>query len=300
MNDNKNEFSYDLIASNENEKLDSENSNYDLINHNENGVDVREVLMIYFNNDFNNALIEGTTERENKLLMLILAKIKRKGTEKVNIPYEDMVKYLNIDNLYPAEFKRIFVSLGEKVNATLVFRENKNAKFVGYINVFPVWLYNQEDDSITVSINEYFSYMTNDFEKGNYTAMRMNSYSQLKGSHSQLLYKYLSQWKSVGKAHFSLSDFCVLMNVPKSYVNDPRRIKPRIIDKAINDNYEMYNEVFKNLKVEITYRRNKIDGFTFSWKPTYGTGLTWKEEEEEKKEVAKIRADMLEKLKNSY
>lgn len=229
--------------------------------------------MIYYNNDFNNVVINGLRETDHRLLMIVISKLNRRGDEDVVIDGEEIRILGKFEHWMPNQFEKFIESSGVKFIKKMKFIDNERRG--KHVSLFSTWKYDVEEDTLTVRINKEYTYLTNNFERGNYSAIRTIDFSVLEGIYGQLLCRLLSQWRSVGKRVVSFDEFSRIMGLPKYLRDSPSRTHSDVIKRSINNNRESFEEMFPNLEVETKKKSNKIIGFTFTWKPTYGTGDKW-------------------------
>lgn len=92
--------------------------------------------------------------------------------------------------------------------------EKKHLQFV----LFPTFVTDEEEDTLTVSVNQDFAFVLNDLQQ-NFTRFELEEFVSLDSKYAKTLYRLIKQYKSTGEYRVSVTEFRDLMGCPPSYTN---------------------------------------------------------------------------------
>lgn len=224
----------------------------------------RENMTAVFNNAFNENKISDLTPNEYDLLMLIIAKLKEKGGEEVEIPFDEIRQVLDQKNHYSSRMVKIGVSLWDKIKMTdYAFYSRGDANLrTGGVLLFRSFNIDPYSDSIKVVISPEIQYFVNDFDKGNYTSVKIDSIRKNRSIHSKRLFVKLSQYASTGMYTVGRDELIEMLDSPDYVKNDVTRFHNKILAPAI----ESCSKYFPGLKLEKIKRGRKIVSYKFTFK----------------------------------
>lgn len=215
---------------------------------------------IAFNNTFNKVPIRGLNAREQDLLMGLMAKMRGKGSEEILLSLPEVASLMGRDREHPSKTVEVANSLWAKV---------KETNYIDYImrkpepNEVKATLFSHFkalDDGVVVSLNPDLKYFLNDFNKGNYTAMKLNDFHGITNKHGKKLIRLISQYNSTNFFVIKKEDLMVLLGAPEgcssSFFNE------RIVNPAINS----ITHLFSDLKVKQVKEKRKIVAYEFKFK----------------------------------
>ena len=235
--------------------------------------------LVIIHNDFNKEVIMGLTPREHDLLFLVLAKIKNKKIEEVNISFEQIRNLLNAKDLKPNELVSLSNSLWTKIKAVDYVLYAFGAPSGG-VTLFSVWGINEVTQELVVQINPHLNHFTNSFKGGSYSSLSYHEFQETDDKYGKNLFRILSQWKRIGKVKMSLEDLEYFLDVPKSYKNKPYIFNEKVLKPAMASCMKA-SLSFKDLSVTKIKTGRKITGYLFSFSPYHET-VKWVSPEERK------------------
>ena len=220
---------------------------------------VNNDIRVVTQNEFNNVSLATFTPNENKILHAIVAKIKNKDTQKIQISFDE-IKYL-------VQYKRndnsSFIRDIERVNTKLMqlnYRYEDEDKIVQFV-LFPTYIINKKEKTLEVAVNQDFTFLLNHLT-GEFTAFALNDFTSIKSKYALLIYPFLSQWKSVGKYTVSIEDFKANMGLDEDY--SISNIDKRVLIPTVRE----LNALFPGLNLEVDKQRglkNKVVGLKFTF-----------------------------------
>ena len=137
---------------------------------------VNNDIRVVTQNEFNNVSLATFTPNENKILHAIVAKIKNKDTQKIQISFDE-IKYL-------VQYKRndnsSFIRDIERVNTKLMqlnYRYEDEDKIVQFV-LFPTYIINKKEKTLEVAVNQDFTFLLNHLT-GEFTAFALNDFTRI-------------------------------------------------------------------------------------------------------------------------
>lgn len=172
------------------------------------------------------------TEREKKLLALVISQIKREDEsfKTYQIPAHEIKKALDLDS------DRIYEQLKDiaiKLKKRTVLIEDLNEKSWEIFSYVDKAQY--KNGSLFIKLhNDLAPYLLNLYK--NYTPLQLGIILRLKGSYTLTIYEWLKKWSKIGTKEISVYDFREKLGIHdlKSYDNFAE-LKRRILEPAINE-----------------------------------------------------------------
>lgn len=170
--------------------------------------------IIKYHNDMNTVKFYGFNAIELNLLLSICAKIRDEGTQTVTYTFDELRALSQYTATATKNFVRDLRSTYRKlIHLTFcIGDENKFTEFV----LFTEYTVSIEDQEVIIAVNQKFSYILNELTS-NFTRFELDEFVSLQSKYSKNLYRLLKQYRSTGKAYFSMEDFRNKLDIPKSY-----------------------------------------------------------------------------------
>lgn len=240
--------------------------------------------IVKYHNDLNNLQFKDFTKEELNVFFSIISAVREKGSRKVVIDKFDIIRLANYTLERNADFKQVIENLVTNVgNLRYIIDTPTRYGFVSLFQTFSVdWSNGYSDMVIKAQVSEEFEYALNKLQ-ANFTLFELEEFTSLTSIYSKALYRYLKQWRTVGKKRFSMEEFRDILAIPKSYKASD--IDKRVL-KYINRDFPQFFKNFKIKKIKENKRGNPIVAYEFTWTPEK-TG-TWIENKykKPKKEIS--------------
>ena len=209
-------------------------------------------LAVKYNNDLNTIPLRNFSVSELNIFFTICANIKEKQTNKVVFTYDKLRDLSNYQFTGIDRFTSDLKNTYEKLISVRVSLENEKELIM--FNLFSHFRVDKDNQTVEIAVNEYFEYILNDLNIGNFTRFPLIEYTGINSTYTKALYTHLKQWKSTGKWDISIQDFRELLQIPKSYrMTD---IDRQIINPAIKE----LKPFFTGLKVFKLDVKGKLSG----------------------------------------
>lgn len=212
--------------------------------------------LVKYNNDINKVPLRNLTEKELNIFFSLIFKAKEEKTRKINMTFTDLRKISNGDINTP-RFIKALDSMDKKLLNLNQSVEIKKGVFKRF-NLFNDFTIDTNENTLTVSIHELFSYMLNDLI-GNYTKFELQELISFKSSYSKNVFRLMKQWESIKKLDIKLDEFKRILCIPESYKFS--KIDQRVLKPVM----EELGPIFPNLKVEKIKKGRSIDKLIFTW-----------------------------------
>ena len=227
--------------------------------------------IVKYNNRLNGIRLSNFLPMDLDMLMLLAARMKEHKTEKLVFTFAELKKSLSISNKSDSDFLEVLGRMNAKLNGITcnIKTDTKRISFV----LFQTLIADSETRTLTVSVNQDFSYLLNEWSDG-FTKFELQEFVKLESRYSKSLYRLLKQFRDTGIYEISADRIRELMDCPKGY---PNREFVRV---CVNPAVKELSSCFDGLKVEPIRgagRGRPIEKYVFTFKP----------DEKEKKEPAK-------------
>ena len=228
--------------------------------------------LVKYNSEMNTLNFKGFGKVDMNLLMSLCSKLKNKGTDRTTISFDKIKELSNYTSTDKLEFIKDLERMSDRlmqVNSRLVI-DGKIAKFV----LFPTFIIDPEEETLTVAVNKEFSYILNELEQ--YTVFELEEFVGLNSKYSKTLFRLLKQYRGKGRYEFhSIAEFRKLLDVPESYTS--RQLMQRCVAPCIEE-ISTLDKSFKDFKCEPKYankRGKPLDKLIFTWQPERNTFVDW-------------------------
>jgi plasmid replication initiation protein len=159
------------------------------------------------------------------------------------------------DELFVKDLKRMIKKLIH-ANATVITGDDETL-FV----LFPTFTINAVKGTLTVQVNEKFSYILNELTD-NFTRFELKEFAELDGKYAKALYRLLKQYKTNGWYLVSVEKFKCVMDIPNAYTNKI------IMRDIIKPTVAVLSDKFKGLTCEPIKAKKRgapIEKYYFKW-----------------------------------
>lgn len=212
-----------------------------------------------YHNDLNTVRLRKWTPEEMNFLFSILTKAKESGTQLLKFSTEELRSLCDDDFEHKARWARTMERVARKVvELSYVEKSSSKIQVMGLFRIFTVDLDNQTAE---IQLDDKFEYILNNLN-ANFTKFELEEFTKIRSSYAKTLYRYLKQWRTVGRKVFKVDEFRGSLDIPKSY-------KAGQIDRSIiSPSLEQLKPFFKNLKcVKVKERTagNPIKEYVFTW-----------------------------------
>jgi plasmid replication initiation protein len=212
--------------------------------------------LVKYHNDINKIPLRNFNEKELNIFFSILFKMKDLKVDTVKFQFSELKKL----SANGREDKRLIIALNNifdkliNLNQKIILQNNEIIRF----NLFRTLKINPIEKVVTISINEDFQYMLNEFI-GNYTKFELEQLVSFKSSYSKNIFRLLKQFESSNVFSIYLDEFRRILCVPESY--EMRDFNKRVLKPAM----EELSTIFPDLKLEKIKERRKIKTLKFTW-----------------------------------
>ena len=190
------------------------------------------------------------------------SRLKDKGTNEVTFSFTELrtltnYKKSNSIKQFVEDLKRMNEKF-MKITCSLK-TETEIIMFV----LFPTFVINLNEQTLTVSVNERFRFILNELIK-NFTRFDLQEFVTLESKYSKSLYRLLKQYRITGKYEVEVNDFRSKMDCPESYNN--KQFMQNIINPAVKS----LQNYFKELNCNPKYARKRgkpVIGYIFTFEP---------------------------------
>lgn len=222
--------------------------------------------IVQYHNDFNTVPLRGFNEREKRIVMALLHEVKGKDTEIVQLDFATLRGLVGWDNKKgkrnSTEFVQYLEVLSEKIMTLRGTLRSKNGLKIVKFSLFPTFIIDgEETQTLKVSINPEFKYLTNLFDM--FTAFELEDYNRMSTSYGQELYRLIKQFRTTGFYRVKIEDLRHLLSVPKSYTN--AKMDQVVFSKnTVTD----LSNAFSNFKIKQERGKGRgrpIIGYTFTF-----------------------------------
>ena len=242
---------------------------------------------------------------EANLFFSIVARAKEKGGEKITLSFIEIAEFLEANYTNKQLREMIIKGVGKIVRTAIKWENDEGIRI---FTLFKEFLIPHNENYLTVSINEPFLFILNNFNDGNFTMFELAEFSSLSSKYTQTLYRLLKQFRFTGFRSIKWAEFIEIMDIPTSYRArdiDKQILKPAIAELTQEaDIFNQNNPIFKKLtykKIRGTGRGRPVEKIEFYFMPETKDP---KEEKKNEKALQYIAQDikkeqMLKELKRS-
>lgn len=241
----------------------------------------------------NSLKFTGFTVIDFNFLMMLCSKLRDKGTSKITISFEELRQKTGYLQTSTQKFVSDLKRMNDKLMKITCCLETE-IEIVMFV-LFPTFVINLENQTLTVSVNENFKFILNELIK-NFTRFDLQEFIALESKYSKTLYRLLKQFKTTGRYEVKLDDFRGKIDCPESYSTK------YIMDKIIKPSLKELKNYFVDLQCTVKYahkRGRPVMGYLFTFQPEERVQPAPQSVVQQKKPVAKKTSKPQEKRKST-
>lgn len=218
--------------------------------------------VVKYHNDLNTVVMRNWSPLEMNIFFGIIAKLRDEGSREVMFSIDELRKLTDKkEHRQPKRWNEAMIDVSKKISQLNYYYEDEERYIL--MVLFSMFEVNKKDQTLSVQVSEHFEYVLNQLN-ANFTSYELREFTNLKSSYSKTMYRLLKQWRTVGKKRFSVDEFQILLDVPKSYSKGT--IDKQIL-KPIETELSQFFSNFRIKKIKENTRGNPITHYEFSWKP---------------------------------
>lgn len=215
--------------------------------------------IVKYDNYLNGLKFTGFSPIDFNFLMALCSRTRDKNTNELKFTFDELREVTGYKQTSIKKFASDLERMNEKLMKIIckIKTETKTIMFV----LFPTFVTDTEEQTLTVAVNEKFKFILNAIIK-NFTRFDLDEFVQLNSKYSKSLYRLLKQFKSTGIFEVSIKDFREKMDCPVSYTNK------HIMDKIIKPSLHELQNYFQNLQCTTKYahkRGKPVIGYIFTF-----------------------------------
>ena len=218
--------------------------------------------VVKYHNDLNTVVMRSWKPVEMNIFFGIIAKLRDKDTRKIIFSTDELREMTDTaGNKNLKRWNKAMIDVSQKVSQLNYYYEDEERYVL--MMLFSMFEVNKKEQTLTIQVSEHFDYVLNQLN-ATFTSYELREFTELRSSYSKSMYRLLKQWRTVGKKRFSVDEFSILLDVPKSYS------KGMIDRQIINPITEELSNFFNNLivkKIKKNTRGNPITHYEFTWIP---------------------------------
>ncbi len=209
-------------------------------------------LAVKYNNDLNSIPLRDFTSSELNIFLTICANIKEQGLDIVKYDFDKIKELARYEFTGNDRFVVDLQSTYDKLLRTSM--KLTDGRFIEAFTLFSRYKIDLDEKTVEIQVHEYFKYILNDLNLGNFTRFELQEYTSINSTYSKALYMRLKQWKSIGKWEVDIKEFKRVLAIPDSYKMG--NIDQQILNPAMKD----LKPFFKGLKVFKLDKKGKLSG----------------------------------------
>lgn len=218
--------------------------------------------IVKYDNYMNALKFTGFTTTDFNFLMALCSRMRDKDTNKIIFSFAELrsitgYKKSNSIKQFVADIKKMNDKL-MKITCSLE-TETEIIMFV----LFPTFIINLNEQTLTVSVNEHFKFILNELVK-NFTRFELKDFIGLQSKYSKTLFRLLKQFKTTGIYEVTVGDFRTKMGCPVAYNNK------QFMQNVINPTLAELQNYFKDLQCTVKYENKRgkpVSGYIFTFTP---------------------------------
>jgi len=218
--------------------------------------------IVKYHNDMNAVSFTGFNAVELDLLLSICAKIRDERTLAVTYSFEQLKELSKYSQTATKTFVRDLRNTYKKL-IRLTFCLGDDAYFTEFV-LFTKYTVDINNQQVTIGVNHEFSYLLNELTS-NFTRFELAEFVGLASKYSKNLYRLLKQFRTTGQVFFTVADFRIKLDIPKSY--EMRDINKTILEPIQRELTPLF-ENFRIEKVKNTKKRgHPVTHINFYFEP---------------------------------
>lgn len=220
--------------------------------------------IVKYKNEINTLKFKGFTKTDMNLFIALCAKMKDCETNEITFEFD----YLKQITSYTSTDTKDFISDLDRMNdklSKITARFETDDEIVRF-TLFPVFVINKKNLTLTVSVNPKFAYLLNNVITS-FTIFDLQEFIRLDSKYSKNLYRILKQWRTQGQYIFhNLEEFRELMDIPTKYTN--KYMMNECVAVAVEE-IQKLDKSFQDFECTPIYARKRgkpLEKLMFTWK----------------------------------
>lgn len=228
--------------------------------------------IVKYKNDFNDLALTGFSGIDLDMLMLIVSKVRNKGTELLYLSYTELKEAVRMSDQNDDYFTRHLRIMSQKLKKAggSFADEHGFDEFV----LFPSFHATRKEEehkqyghlekgTLVVRVNPDWEYLLNEVNK-EFTRFELTEFVKLESKYSKNLYRLLKQYRSTGTYIVDANKFRELMDCPKSYPN--KLFMRDCVNVAIQELSRGYFRDLKVTPIRAKRRGSPIESYEFTFR----------------------------------
>lgn len=218
--------------------------------------------VVRYKNEINKLNLTLLNPGELNIFIAMLALVKNKGIEKIEVDYDNFRKMARVDkNVNDNEFGSMVVNTLSKVGAGSMILDT-DEKFMMFA-IFDRVEVDKVTKKMSFNLSDTFVTYFNNFLT-NYTSFPLNDFIEIKSKYAKLLYKTLMQFNGSGRYYENYDKFVnEVLEVPQSTARN--NINYKYITPSV-ERIRMAGAI-PDLRVNLIKKQNKTIAVEFTWTP---------------------------------
>lgn len=217
--------------------------------------------IVKYHNDLNTVTMRKWTAQEMDFFFAIIAKVRDKGTQKIEFKTDEIQSVINFDKRNPKRWIETMINTADKI-AQLTYLERTTEK-ISVMTLFSRFDIYPNEKKIIVQISENFDYVVNCISVG-FTTYELSEFTRIRSTYAKTMYRLLKQWRTIGKKRFNIDDYKRLMDMPECY--SPSEIDRNVLSPIKKELPEFFSNL-KVKKVKANTRGTPVIAYEFTWTP---------------------------------
>ena len=220
--------------------------------------------LVQYRNDLNRVTL-NFNEKCLDIFFTICQRVKNKGDADVMLTFSEIIE---LSNYKTRSIARLTGDLDLLYNQLLNLRYKiEDDKQIIRFSLFNKYKIDKKQKNITISLNEEFKYILNDFMSGDYTRFDLSEFTGIKSIYAKNMFRILKQYQ-YSKANpkffeISIDEFKRILNVPIKYkmceidINILKKIKKELASSFFNLTFKKFKEGRKVTKLRFEWEERK-------------------------------------------
>ena len=244
---------------------------------------INDSSLVITHNDLNKISFPGFERKELDFLYGAIIALYNNSDKKVKISFDDMLESVGLDYKRKTEtdlapWINSFTTKAAQVICPMFIVDKKDGAMFAKLPFFGSIVFSFDSQYIEFQANPKFEYMLQQ-QKSKYTAFTFGEFKNLDRKYSKLLFRLLSQWKTVGSVTFEIEELKRLLDVPAS-CDKISRLRSSVLFPAVKE----LQTKFPDLNFTTVKNKNKVIAYKFTWDKIYFENLKKKEISDKKKQ----------------
>lgn len=217
--------------------------------------------VVKYHNDLNTVTMRGWSATEMNIFFGIIAKLRDEGTKEIILDTDDLREITDTigSKVNSARWGDAVEALADKIISLKYYYRDEKKRTV--MNLFSFFEVNVEKKVLKVAVTDYFDYIINQLTV-EFTTWELLEFRGLKSSYTKTIYRLLKQWRTVGKATYTVAELRTLLEIPESYSTG--MVKKRVIEQSVKE----LSSYFKGIKcksVKSNRQGTPVIAYEFTW-----------------------------------